>query len=54
MCVICACARAVSDAATMARIAKIHAHNYGVHGIRKVHAELRRQGHSVSRPRSTG
>jgi len=42
-------ARAVSDAATMEAIAKIHAENYGVYGIRKVHAELRRQGHAVAR-----
>ena len=42
-------ARAVSDAATMARIVKIHADNYGVYGVRKVHAELRRQGHPVAR-----
>ena len=27
----------------------IHAENYGVYGIRKVHAELRRQGHAVAR-----
>jgi putative transposase len=42
-------ARAVSDAATMARIVKIHADNYGVYGVRKVHAELCRQGHPVAR-----
>ena len=42
-------ARAVSDAVTLARIVTIHAENYGVYGIRKVHAELRRQGHAVAR-----
>jgi putative transposase len=42
-------ARAVSDTGTMARIATIHAENYGVYGIRKVHAELCRQGHLVAR-----
>jgi putative transposase len=42
-------ARSVSDAATLARIVTIHAENYGVYGIRKVHAELRRQGHAVAR-----
>jgi putative transposase len=35
-------ARSVSDAATLAVIEKVHAENYGVNGIRKVHAELRR------------
>ncbi|WP_343986467.1 IS3 family transposase [Terrabacter terrae] len=42
-------ARSVSDAATLAVIEKVHAENYGVYGIRKVHAELRRQGHLVAR-----
>ncbi|WP_156035520.1 IS3 family transposase [Terrabacter tumescens] len=42
-------ARAMSDAVTLARIVTIHAENYGVYGIRKVHAELRRQGHLVAR-----
>lgn len=42
-------ARSVSDAATLAKIAAIHAENYGVYGIRKVHAELRRQGEKVAR-----
>lgn len=44
-----ASARSVSDAATTAVIEGVHAANYGVYGIRKVHAELHRQGHSVAR-----
>jgi len=27
---------------------EIHAENYGVYGVRKVHAELNRQGHRVA------
>ncbi|MEX5306087.1 IS3 family transposase [Kocuria sp. CPCC 205258] len=42
-------ARSVSDAATTAVIAKVHAENYGVYGVTKVHAELRRAGHRVAR-----
>lgn len=42
-------ARSVSDAATTAVIAKVHAENYGVYGVTKVHAELRRNGHRVAR-----
>ena len=42
-------ARAVSDAATTEVIAQVHAENYGVYGVRKVHAELNRQGHRVAR-----
>ncbi|WP_412867401.1 IS3 family transposase, partial [Cellulomonas sp. 179-A 9B4 NHS] len=42
-------ARSNSDAATTAVIAKVHADNFGVYGARKVHAELRRQGHVVAR-----
>jgi putative transposase len=30
-------------------IEKVHADNYGVYGARKVHAEVRRQGHAVAR-----
>lgn len=41
--------RAVNDAATTEVIAKLHADNYGVYGIRKVHAELQRQGYPVAR-----
>jgi putative transposase len=42
-------ARAISDAATTAVIERVHAENFGVYGARKVHAELRRQGHAVAR-----
>ena len=42
-------ARSVSDAATTALIRQVHAENYGVYGVRKVHAELNRQGHQVAR-----
>ena len=42
-------ARSVSDAVTTAVIVKLHKDNYGVYGARKVHAELRRQGHPVAR-----
>ncbi len=44
-----ASARAVSDADTTQVIKQVHAQNYGVYGIRKVHAELNRQGHQVAR-----
>ncbi|MBY3555902.1 IS3 family transposase [Modestobacter lapidis] len=42
-------ARSASDAATTAVIEQVHAENIGVYGARKVHAELRRQGHRVAR-----
>ncbi len=42
-------ARAVSDASTSAVIEQVHAANYGVYGVRKMHAELNRQGHRVAR-----
>ena len=35
-------ARSISDAAMTAAIRKVHADNYGVYGVTKVHAELRR------------
>jgi len=41
-------ARSVTDAATTAVIERVHSENYGVYGVRKVHAELRRQGHPVA------
>ena len=41
--------RSVTDAATTAVIKDVHAANYGVYGVRKVHAELNRQGHRVAR-----
>ncbi|WP_346140860.1 IS3 family transposase, partial [Kutzneria viridogrisea] len=37
-------ARAVRDIAITAKITQIHQDNYGVYGVRKVHAELVRQG----------
>lgn len=42
-------ARHFSDAQTTEVIERVHAQNYGVYGIRKVHAELHRQGHRVAR-----
>jgi transposase InsO family protein len=42
-------ARSISDAATTTLIKRLHADNFGVYGARKVHAELRRQGHPVAR-----
>ena len=42
-------ARSVTDAATTAVIEQVHAANYGVYGIRKVHAELHRQGNPIAR-----
>ena len=39
----------MTDAATTAAIEQVHSDNYGVYGVRKVHAELRRQGHRVAR-----
>ncbi|MCD1144992.1 IS3 family transposase [Kocuria sp. LUK] len=42
-------ARSISDATTTEVIQKVHADNYGVYGVSKVHAELRRQGHRTAR-----
>lgn len=42
-------ARSLSDAVTTDRIRKVHAENYGVYGVRKVNAEMGRQGHKVAR-----
>jgi putative transposase len=42
-------ARTGSDAGTIEVIRRVHAKNYGVYGVRKVHAELNRQGHQVAR-----
>ena len=41
--------RSVSDEVTAARIHAVHKDNYGVYGARKVHAQLRRDGHPVAR-----
>jgi hypothetical protein len=42
-------ARSVTDGATTAVIRDVHAANYGVYGVRKVHAEVNRKGHHVAR-----
>ena len=42
-------ARSRSDAATTREIERVHADNFGVYGVRKMHAELHRQGHPVAR-----
>jgi len=42
-------ARSVTDAATTAVIEAVHAENFAVYGARKIHAQLRRQGHPVAR-----
>jgi len=42
-------ARSVTDAVTTAVIKDVHAANYGVYGVRKVHAEVNRKGHRVAR-----
>jgi putative transposase len=39
----------VTDAATTEVIERVHTENYGVYGVRKVHAELRRRCHQVAR-----
>jgi putative transposase len=36
--------REITDAETLAEIERVHAENYGVYGIRKVHAQLAREG----------
>jgi putative transposase len=42
-------ARSRTDAATTTLIEKVHEDNFGVYGVRKVHAELHRQGQPVAR-----
>ncbi len=42
-------ARAISDAVMVEKIRTVHASNYGVYGARKVHAQMRREGHLVAR-----
>jgi len=42
-------ARAVRDRQLQPRIAALHAANYGVYGVRKVHAALRREGIEIGR-----
>ena len=43
-------ARAVRDKQVTSEISRVHAENYGVYGIRKVHAQLRREGGVGGRP----
>ncbi|MFE9639873.1 IS3 family transposase [Nocardiopsis alba] len=40
--------RSRADEATTEKIHQVHADNYGVYGVRRVHAELNRQGHRVA------
>jgi putative transposase len=42
-------ARAVRDAVLIPAIRQAHRDNLGVYGARKIHAELKRKGHSVAR-----
>jgi putative transposase len=44
-------ARAVADAALAEQIRTVHAANYGVYGVRKMHAALRREDVQVGRDR---
>ncbi|TIC85592.1 IS3 family transposase [Nocardioides sp. GY 10127] len=41
--------RAVTDAERLAVIRAVHADNYGVYGVRKMHAELNRRGQRIAR-----
>jgi putative transposase len=41
--------RSITDMVTLAKIASVHEKNYGVYGARKVHAQLKREGHPVAR-----
>jgi putative transposase len=43
-------ARAVRDVEVTEKIKEVHTRNYGVYGVRKVHAELARQGGVTGRP----
>ena len=42
-------ARAVKDELLVPEIARLHAENYGVYGVRKMHALMRRQGWDIGR-----
>lgn len=42
-------ARAIRDDVLGAEIARLHAENYGVYGVRKMHALMRRQGWLIGR-----
>lgn len=41
--------RALRDDLLVPEIARLHAENYGVYGIRKMHALMRRQGWGIGR-----
>jgi len=42
-------ARSISGAARTVEVERVHRTNYGVHGARKVHAQLLREGHLIAR-----
>lgn len=42
-------ARAIADQQRLQIIREVHAANYGVYGVRKMHAELNRRGHRIAR-----
>jgi len=42
-------ARAVADAQHLEVIRRVHADNYGVYGVRRMHAELNRRDHQIAR-----
>ncbi|WP_375386171.1 IS3 family transposase, partial [uncultured Microbacterium sp.] len=44
-----ASARAVRDGLLGTEIVRLHAENYGVYGVRKMHALMRRQGWEIGR-----
>jgi len=41
--------RSHTDEVRTAIIEKVHRENYGVYGVRKVHAQLKREGHTIAR-----
>ncbi|WP_183093191.1 IS3 family transposase, partial [Nocardioides stalactiti] len=41
--------RAVADQQRLEMIRRVHVDNYGVYGVRKMHAELNRRGHRIAR-----
>ena len=45
-------ARALSDQLLGGEMLRLHAENYGVHGLRKMHALMRRQGWAIGRDRT--
>ena len=42
-------ARVIADQQRLEVIRRVHEENYGVYGVRKVHAELNRRGHRIAR-----